>query len=366
MADSIQTRGKLAPRHGRAVVAAMLCALAGAAVQAAGDDVLPLDRPALAVRHPLQVAVLAMTRAGASIVAVGERGVVLVSEDQGAHWQQAQIPVSVTLTAVHFVDARTGWACGHGGVLLHTVDGGQTWARQIDGRALSRQAAAILQATPPDAPAAATLKVLSEPVADKPFLDLAFSDARTGFAVGAYGLFVRTRDGGQSWQVASNVLPNPKALHLNAIVVRGKFVLIAGEQGSVFVSTNGGDTFAAVTTPYRGSFFAAALSAGGAVALAGLRGNLVLGAADGQSWSAVKLPTDAGVTVLEEHDAAHELLVGAQSGQRFAVDLRAGSTRELPGRAAPMLTTWVELDGGITLTAGLHGIASDTHSPSRP
>jgi photosystem II stability/assembly factor-like uncharacterized protein len=366
MADSLQTCGKHALRHWREAVATTLCALACAAVQAAGDDVLPLDRPALAVRHPLQVAVLAMTRAGASVVAVGERGVVLVSEDRGAHWQQAQVPVSVTLTAVHFVDARTGWACGHGGVLLHTVDGGRTWSRQIDGRALSQQAAAILQTIPPDAPAAATLKVLSEPVADKPFLDLAFADARTGFAVGAYGLFVRTRDGGRSWQVASRVLPNPKALHLNAIAVRDGFVLIAGEQGSVFVSTNGGDTFTAVTTPYRGSFFTAALSADGAVALAGLRGNLVLGAADGQSWSAIKLPTDAGVTVLEEHDAAHELLVGAQSGQRFAVDRRTGSARELSGRTPPMLTTWVELDDGITLTAGLHGIASDTRSPSVP
>jgi photosystem II stability/assembly factor-like uncharacterized protein len=312
------------------------------------------------------VAELAMTRAGSNVVAVGERGVVLVSEDRGAHWQQAQVPVSVTLTGVRFVDARTGWACGHGGVLLHTVDGGLSWSRQADGRGLSQEAAAMLQAAAPDALATANLKVLSEPLADKPFLDLAFVDALDGFAVGAYGLFVRTRDGGKTWKVVSDLLPNPKSLHLNAIVVRGKIVLIAGEAGSVFVSTNGGDSFIAVATPYRGSFFTAVIAADGGVALAGLRGNLVSGSAVGQPWTALKLPTDAAATVLAQGDDAHRLVVGVQSGQRFAVDLRTQEVRELPGRAPPMLTSWVELDGGITLTAGLHGITAMTQSPAIP
>lgn len=348
------------------VLAAMACAIASAAAQAAGDaDVEPLDRPALLVRHPLQVAQIALARAGARVVAVGERGVVLVSDDRGAHWQQAQVPVSVTLTAVRFVDANVGWACGHGGVLLHTVDGGRTWSRQADGRQLAAQAAALLQAAP-DGPASATLKVLAEPLADKPLLDLAFPDALHGFAVGAYGLFVRTRDGGRSWQVASASLPNPKALHLNAIVVRGRFVLIAGEAGSVFVSGDGGDSFQAVATPYRGSFFTAAVAADGGIALAGLRGNVVLGSSDAQAWTALKLPTDAGVTVLSEHDEAHELVVGVQSGQRFSVDVRSREVMELPRRAPPMLTAWVELDDGASVMAGLHGLVSGAPSPSHP
>jgi photosystem II stability/assembly factor-like uncharacterized protein len=336
-------------------------------VQAAtGDDVTPLDRPALKVRQPLQVAVLAMAPAGSSVVAVGERGVVLVTDDRGAHWRQAQVPVSVTLTSVRFVDARTGWACGHGGVLLHTIDGGSTWARQTDGRGISQEAAAQLQALPADTPAAANLKVLSEPLADKPFLDIAFLDASRGFAVGAYGLFVRTQDGGKTWKVASNLLPNPKSLHLNAVVARGNLVLIVGEAGSVFLSVDSGETFKAVPMPYRGSFFTAALAADGSFALAGLRGNLVLGAADGQSWTALKLPTDAGATVLAEHDDAHELVIGVQSGQRFAVDLRSQAVKALSGRAPPMLTSWVELGSGVTLTAGLHGIVSETSSPAIP
>lgn len=342
------------------MLAALLCVGAGVARAGADDERLPLDRPALAVRHPRQVALLAMALAGRRVVAVGERGVVLQSDDRGAHWAQAAVPVSVTLTAVRFVDDRSGWACGHGGVLLHTEDAGRTWTKQADGRTLARQAAGQLQAGAQGTPAA-ILKVLAEPLADKPLLDLAFADAREGFAVGAYGLFVRTRDGGRSWQLASAALPNPKALHLNAIVVRGRFVLVAGEQGSVFVSNDGGDSFEAVAAPYRGSFFAAALAEDGTVALAGLRGNLVLGREHGSTWTALKLPTDAGVTVLDA--SARELRAGAQDGQLFAIDAASGEVRVLPRRAPPMLTSWVDVGTAFPLTAGLHGIAPDPSSP---
>ena len=77
---------------------------------------------------------LAITRAGARLVAVGERGSILLSDDSGVSWRQAKVPVSVTLTAVQFPNAKAGWAVGHLGVVLHSADGGETWAKQLDGR----------------------------------------------------------------------------------------------------------------------------------------------------------------------------------------------------------------------------------------
>src|SRR5690606_9884464 len=89
-------------------------------------------------QHSLQ---LAVSRAGNRLVAVGERGVVLLSDDDGRNWHQAEnVPVSVTLTDVHFVSATHGWAVGHSGVVLHSADGGETWQRQLDGN----QAAKII------------------------------------------------------------------------------------------------------------------------------------------------------------------------------------------------------------------------------
>src|SRR4051794_32612400 len=62
--------------------------------------------------------ILAATQAGKRIVAVGERGVVLLSDDAGTSFRQAKsVPISSTLTSVKFVDARIGWAAGHWGVI---------------------------------------------------------------------------------------------------------------------------------------------------------------------------------------------------------------------------------------------------------
>ena len=69
---------------------------------------------------------------GTHLVAVGEGGYILYS-DNGQEWIQAQVPASVTLTAVSFPTSEKGWAVGHDGVILNTVDGGRTWIKQMDG-----------------------------------------------------------------------------------------------------------------------------------------------------------------------------------------------------------------------------------------
>src|SRR5690606_22399355 len=75
----------------------------------------------------------AIARAGDRLVAVGQRGHILVSEDAGKSWSQASVPVSSDLVAVSFASASHGWAVGHGGVVLKTEDGGLSWAVQLDG-----------------------------------------------------------------------------------------------------------------------------------------------------------------------------------------------------------------------------------------
>ena len=97
-----------------------------------------LDRPAVHSAQAARAVLLGAALAGTRIVAVGERGIVLWSDDGGARWQQAQVPTSVTLTAVRFADPRTGWATGHGGTVLGTQDGGQSWQRLLDGHAVAK------------------------------------------------------------------------------------------------------------------------------------------------------------------------------------------------------------------------------------
>ena len=59
---------------------------------------------------------LAVARTETSIVAVGDRGHVLLSKDDGRTWAQRLVPTRAMLTGVSFPDALHGWAVGHDGV----------------------------------------------------------------------------------------------------------------------------------------------------------------------------------------------------------------------------------------------------------
>src|SRR5438445_275717 len=71
---------------------------------------------------------------GPAIVAVGERGAIVRSEDSGKTWQACASDATATLTAVSFaLDAERGWAVGHDALILTTSDRGRTWQKQWQG-----------------------------------------------------------------------------------------------------------------------------------------------------------------------------------------------------------------------------------------
>jgi len=91
---------------GGKTVIALACFLAIQGYATAAD--LPNDKPQLVV-HPaertasaLSTAVLGVAKAGKRIVSVGDHGAVLLSDDDGAHFRQAEsVPIGSMLTAVH-------------------------------------------------------------------------------------------------------------------------------------------------------------------------------------------------------------------------------------------------------------------------
>ena len=253
-----------------------------------------LSQAALVTPKALGAATLAVTRAGKRLVAVGERGTVLLSDDHGASWKQAAVPVQATLTTVRFADEKTGWAAGHLGVILRSDDGGASWHKQLDGI----QAAALVQQavqSTGDAKAIANARRLVEEGADKPFFDLEFIDAQRGFAVGAYGLMFSTVDGGKTWVAVGPRLPNPKSLHLDGLRASGNTLLIAGEQGLLLRSTDGGASFSALESPYKGSFFGLLHTAGDVWVVYGLRGTAYRSINAGTQWE--KLDTGLPMSI---------------------------------------------------------------------
>lgn len=287
-----QTSRGTAGRWQWPLLAVCLC-LAGAAQ---ADPVgAALDRPALTTVNPAHSYLLGIAQAGQRLVAVGERGLIVLSDDLGATWRQAPSPVSVTLTAVRFADAGHGYAVGHGGSVLVSRDSGESWEKSLDGRAAAQLLLEAAQAQ--DNPRAISeARRMVEDGPDKPFLDLWVKDPLDAYVVGAYGLALRTADGGKSWQPWLQRSANPGGLHLNAIRSRGQRVVIAGEQGLVLLSEDGGASFNPVETPYSGSFFTLELPADGSILLAGLRGNALRSDDGGASWSPLASPVEASIT----------------------------------------------------------------------
>ncbi|WP_114970818.1 WD40/YVTN/BNR-like repeat-containing protein [Rhodoferax ferrireducens] len=284
------------PGMARRAVLGALAGWAAAAALPAGAASAPAVLSAAALLSPkaLGAATLAVTRAGQRLVAVGERGTVLLSDDHGVSWKQAPVPVQATLTCVRFANDKTGWAAGHLGVILRSDDAGASWHKQLDGL----QAAALMlqaaQATGDDK-AIANAQRWVEEGADKPFFDLEFIDAQRGFAVGAYGLIFATLDGGKTWASVAPRLPNPKSLHLYGLRAHGQTLLIAGEQGLLLRSTDGGLSFSALTSPYKGSFFGLLHTAGDVWVAYGLRGSAYRSLDAGTQWE--KLDTGVPMTV---------------------------------------------------------------------
>lgn len=246
------------------------------------DPLDPLVRPATMLSKPESAVMVGIASTESRLVAVGERGLILVSDDAGKSWKQSFVPVSVTLTAVTFPSPRTGYAVGHSGMVLKSIDGGRHWSRVLDGRRLAE-----LPVDESDGAGAADDVIMMARAGD-PLLDVAFVDEETGFVAGAFGLLLRTDDGGQTWRHWHLHLPNPDGNHLYAMRRIGSELYIAGERGAFYVSHDAGLHFDAATTPYQGSFFGLNGAAGdNSILVYGLEGKAFTTRDQGHSWHAV-------------------------------------------------------------------------------
>ena len=287
---------------------------------------------------------LDLAKAGERFVAVGERGHVLLSDDQGATWRQAKsVPTRAMLTAVYFADAEYGWAVGHDETILNTIDGGETWTRSH-----------------------------FAPDAAQPLLDLWFANRISGIAVGAYGAYLTTNDGGRHWASAKFSPPPrpvdkgagaaptsddepPPDYHLNRIVGVGNRLYIAAEGGQLYRSDDRGAHWRALPSPYEGSFFGLVPIRGDGLLAFGLRGHLFKSADAGESWTSLSTGTTAmltdGVAINDLRvvigGLAGVLLVSGDAGETFKLSQqedRRGFSALLPGPAGSVV---VAGEGGV-------------------
>ncbi len=248
------------------------------------DTTMPAIKSALASKSLLlDISPIGQER----LVAVGQHGHIILSSD-GEQWQQANVPVQVTLTSVYFLNDQLGWAVGHDATILHSQDGGLNWQVQ--------QYLPSLQ---------------------KPLLDIYFKNAQQGLAIGAYGQVFRSNDGGTTWQAEfhqeflladdieylkelkaedeagyldeiSFILP-----HFNGLAQVGTTLFLLGETGLLAQSNDFGLTWQQFEGFYQGSFFSLAQTKRGNILVAGLRGHVFRSIDNGSQWDEIITGTTA-------------------------------------------------------------------------
>ena len=247
---------------------------------------LAMLSPALAddSSEPSRLAIHALLLDGAQyqnrMIAVGQRGHVLYSDDQGQNWRQASTPTRAMLNGVFFLDESHAWAVGHDATIIKSGDGGQSWQLSY-----------------------------SAPEKESPLLDGWFKDQNNGFAIGAYGLFLETSDGGENWQ--KRWISEADDFHLNHITSAADGTLyIAAESGVIYRSDDGGDRWISLTTPYHGSFFGSLPLAENRLFVFGLRGHLFSSNDKGESWHNIATSTIAMLTSALKTDDNRCIIAG--------------------------------------------------------
>lgn len=254
------------------------------------------------------------------LISVGERGHILRSID-GINWQQAEVPVQANLNAVSFVDNQHGWVVGHDATILSTVDAGVNWQIQ---------------------------QFLPE--LDKPLFDVYFRNQNQGIAVGAYGMFYRTNNGGETWQAEfhaellseddqdylhelKEIDPAAYAIeqgvilpHFNRIHAVGDILYMVGEAGFAAISSDFGQSWQRIEAFYNGSMFDIASTSQHSLLAVGLRGHAFRSTDSGESWQETELPNQATINSIVLDSAANiyllgnagSLLISQDDGETFA------------------------------------------------
>jgi len=363
---------KLRPSH-----IAIAAALAGTALLApmALSVVPPKDGHAVQSKLAQEALLLGVTRAGKRIVAVGEYGNILLSDDDGKTWHQAKdVPTTVTLTAVHFADEKRGWAVGHDTLILHTTDAGETWTKQFGGGA-----------------------------SENSLLSVYFADANHGWAIGAFNFTAETKDGGKTWverqtlgrppAVAPGAVPAAPAAapaasaepfdptkakrpddpyaaatgdenHLNQMFAGpdANTLFVAAEAGAVYRSLDGGANWEKVLTGYIGSFWGGLTAKDGTVYAAGMRGNIWKSSDKGATWAKADTHgADQSISTGLQLADGSLVFVGLGGQVLYSPD---GKTFTLTYRADRKGLNAVLQDGGSLLVFGEAGVQAQTLKPN--
>lgn len=359
-------------------VAIVLLAAGGYAISSDGNETRFQMLPAIKSQTASKSLLLDVAMHGDRLLVAGEQGHILFSDDNGATWTHAQVPMSLAVTAVAFSGPEIAWATAHDGILLRSTDRGQSWQTNLTGVDVARMSADSAEAKVKQLQAELDLAnpdsiedlewalddalfafedasaVIDEGVTT-PLLDVWFADERNGYAMGAYGVLLHTADGGTTWQLLSNRLDNPDNYHLYGMTrsVSGT-LLIVGEAGTLLRSVDGGASWDRPDAPYLGSFFGTTAGHDDSLLAFGLRGNVFRSTDQGESWTPVATGDNRTLLAGTTRDDGPIFLVGS-AGAVLTSDDNGVSFKTVPTSGNSVYSGVTALTDGKLILVGFGG-----------
>jgi len=354
---------KMRRRHALVVAGAAAAAMLGGRGAAAMDMPAELAQPASLSPAAAYGLFNGIALAGTRLVAVGERGHILLSDNAGLAWRQVPVPVSTTLVTARFATATLGWVAGEMGVILKTADGGETWRLVLNGF----QAASLMHAeaqadtakAPSNAAAQAELQNAQAFVAfgaSIPMLSLVPLSTTRILAFGAYGLALESFDAGETWRGNAACVPDPQGLHIYAALQTAGGLVAVGEQGLLLHGAPGA-ALAAAASPYQGSLFGLVSLAPANLLAYGLQGTLLQSTDQGATWQA-KTPVSGNAVLCGVVLRDNRIVLGDASGNLLQSGDAGASFRTLPG-TLPVTALAQAPDGALIIgtPAGIRRVA---------
>lgn len=241
-----------------------------------------------------------------------------------ATWTPQNSGTMAWLHAVYFLDQNRGWAVGGNGVLLATVDGGQSWKAQRR-------------------PTEDTLR------------DLYFSDEQTGWLVCERSIYLlktkdeprtylmKTTNGGATWRRVNVIGSQVDARLVRALFTGEGRAWAFGEGGALFTTHDGGANWARQRVPTRNLLLGGAFINAERGWLVGAGATILHTADGGETWRAGRIRSDASAVNVERARFTAVSFVEARIG--WAV-----------GTKGRVLAT---LDGGQTWHVQRSGVTAD-------
>lgn len=223
---------------------------------------------------------------GKNGVIVGAHGRVLISHDRYRNlWSPRDSGTRKLLTCLSFVDERNGWAAGHGGVIVHTEDGGKTWEVQ---RKPSRE--------------------------NQPLFDIQFVSRDVGYTCGSYDTFLKTTDGGKTWKKLPTGLDN---IYNGLVFLDEDNGFLVGEFGTVLRTRDGGLSWEQLDLGQdEVSFFGLVLLTPQKILVHGISGKIMRSEDGGRTWEDVSVK-DCDQSLFRSAAQGDEVVIVGRSGTLF-------------------------------------------------